>query len=431
MVEWGQNEVKSYDPKAPAGGSTAGFSFASTTPAATGTTGGGLFGSTTTTPAPAGGLFGSSTATNPAPAPFGSTGGLFGSTPAPSTGLFGAAPSSSGGLFGSTAPAPSTFGGGLFGSTTTSSPGLFGSPAPAPFGGSLFSGGTTAPAAPQVPAQAALQAHFDAQARQDEAKVRDKLQELHQAYSGTAQATNTKSAHFVSVVYNPTTPQQRQEQILRGVGLESSSSSWSSMPLAPPKPTQVSEEAWLQAIVRTPHPCDYAPIALVGAPALQGRLSGQQEQANTLMKHLEMIRSTIELLQGKTDKSMVTYIRIEAKQKALERQLLRVMAKVEVLRCFRTPLTQEESIAGQKLGSIYQQVVRLQPQVAELHAKQSSRERRPPRIQDVPDKEQLKHAFSMHRTALAKMIHETTKDRTDMELVLERLHALQILSKRR
>jgi Nucleoporin FG repeat region len=115
-------------------------------------TSGGLFGSTSA-PSPSGGLFGSTQAPTPSGGLFGSNtapapaGGLFGTTPAPSGGLFGStpAPAPSGGLFGSTpAPAPS---GGLFGSTPAPAPsgGLFGAtPAPAPSGG-LF-GSTPAPA---------------------------------------------------------------------------------------------------------------------------------------------------------------------------------------------------------------------------------------------------------------------------------------------
>ncbi|XP_055388782.1 uncharacterized protein LOC129617695 [Condylostylus longicornis] len=106
---------------------------------------GGLFGGTTTgglfssTPSTGGGLFGQKPATP-------STGGLFGSTAAPTTGgLFGSAPQSTG-LFGSTATQPAAAGGGLFGSSAPSG-GLFGSVATTqPTSGGLFgSTQTTAP----------------------------------------------------------------------------------------------------------------------------------------------------------------------------------------------------------------------------------------------------------------------------------------------
>jgi len=113
------------------------------------------FGST----APAKPAFGSAT---PAPSAFGApatssatTGGLFGSTTAPSISTFGSSPATTTPAFGSPAPAANTGGFGVFGSTaTTTTPatggGLFGAQTPAPAVGGGFGFGATAAKPPAI-----------------------------------------------------------------------------------------------------------------------------------------------------------------------------------------------------------------------------------------------------------------------------------------
>ena len=146
-VTWGPNTVHPIGTPAPAP-STAPFGAPSPAPAplAFGASSTSTFG--TPAPAPAGGgLFGT-----PAPAPAG--GGLFGSpTPAPA----------GGGFFGAPAPAPTT---NLFGAPSPAPSGnLFGAPAPSSFG--MSSTQQQQQQQQQIPAQAALQAHLDASARQE------------------------------------------------------------------------------------------------------------------------------------------------------------------------------------------------------------------------------------------------------------------------
>ena len=242
MVSWGANQVFTLPGASNLGpGGAPTQLFGSPTPAATS---GSLFGAPYS--APSGGLFGS-----PAPTPA-SSGSVLWS--APSSGLFGNAPSSStsGSLFGTSAPAVSS--------------GYYGTLVP-----------TTQH--PQIPAQAALQAHMEASARQEAAKLQQSLEILHKSYAGTSHAEE-ESSPFVCIVYNDMNPEQLQWYFAH--------SQTGSQPV-PPKPPQVSEKDWLEAVVRNPDASLYIPIALVGAEALQARLGWQQERANSFAKGAELL----------------------------------------------------------------------------------------------------------------------------------------------
>lgn len=351
MVTWGANTVHNIgsSPATPAFGASApapgGFSFSSSQPS-------GIFGSSAPAPA-SGGIFG-----NPAPAP---SGGLFGfSAPAPSGGFFGAqAPApfgttTSAGLFGSPAPAP-------FGTTTSG--GLFGSPAPAPggglFGSSIFGSNPAQQQQhqhqqPQIPAQAALQAHMDASARNEESRVIRRMQKIHQAYSGMTTA-DAVSHCFSTVLYNPVSLQQRQLQAAHASMMLADGSS--GQLFAPPKPPQISEADWNVACVRNLDSQNFMPEAVVGAECLQARAVLHQEQANTIAKHLATIQDAAAQLQLRhADVARQLDATKQKHQKQLAR-LLKVMKHVEVARCFNLPLQTAEMEAQSRMLELKRNVI--------------------------------------------------------------------------
>eukprot|EP00980_Cylindrotheca_fusiformis_P003127 scaffold721_cov131-Cylindrotheca_fusiformis.AAC.17 len=329
MVTWGQNTTHVFG-GTPSSGPAPAFGAPAPAPS-----GGGLFGSS---PAPASGsLFGT-----PAPAPGGSlfgsspnnSGSLFGSnTPAPAPGLFGA-PSPGGSLFGASSPAPS---GSLFGASPASS-GLFGTPAPA----------GNNPAQTQIPAQAALQAHMDASARQEADRVRSKLETLHMAYTGST-VLSQESNPFVTIVYNDLTPEQRQMQWVHGMGS-------SGRIVAPPRPPQVSEAEWNKAVVNNPDPQNYMPVALVGGVALQARVSWQQDRAKALANYAASVRKSHETIQERTTKALEEINQKLSNHKALQKKMLQVMKRVELARCMNQPLQPDEFKALQRLQQLLKQV---------------------------------------------------------------------------
>lgn len=407
---------------APAGG---GGLFGST-PAPAG--GGGLFGSAAA-PAGGGGLFGSS------PAPAGG-GGLFGSTPTPAGGggLFGNPASGSlfggssapapagGGLFGSGAPASS---GGLFGSSTSASSSLFGAApsggglfgAPAPSGGGLFgapspSGGLFGSSQQQVstaaiPAQAALQAHMDASARQEAAKLQSSLEDLHHAYNGTS---HQKPSPLVTIVYNTMTSEQLQwifsnQQAGGGYVL-------------PPKPPQVDEQQWLEAVVKNPDRSCYIPIALVGAEALQARVGWQQQQASGFNQDIAMLKHTQDAMQRRTAELRQGVMLLEQMHTTLRSRLLRLMNKVEVLRCMNFPLQVDEINLVKRLQGILQAMDGLTKTIAKLRETNAASL---PNNLELPDRDRLQQVLTGHRSSIVYLSEVVQKEKRDLHLIKERV----------
>eukprot|EP00573_Skeletonema_grethae_P004459 CAMPEP_0201696448 /NCGR_PEP_ID=MMETSP0578-20130828/8115_1 /ASSEMBLY_ACC=CAM_ASM_000663 /TAXON_ID=267565 /ORGANISM="Skeletonema grethea, Strain CCMP 1804" /LENGTH=470 /DNA_ID=CAMNT_0048182445 /DNA_START=114 /DNA_END=1523 /DNA_ORIENTATION=+ len=316
---------------APAGG---GFSFGGGAPAPAG---GGLFGSTSAAPAPSGGLFGSTT---PAPAP--TAGGLFGSTPAP-------APTTGG--FGSTAaPAPSTS---LFGG--------FGAPSPAPSTTNVF--GSSTPQQPQQqtcnPQQAALHAHQSASQRQEAARIEEAIFNLHSKYSphasdplNPALASNnipSSLCAFTAILYDPLPPEHRTTTTPGVAGRGGGH-------LSAPKPSHISNQVWNEALARNPDPNELMPTPLVGATSLHSRIISQQEKANGLHAHATKLRETLSFLEQTARSSREHIQHCQSTQMELNRRLLEIMRKVEIIRCMNQPTQRAEEEAQYTLRKLLEQV---------------------------------------------------------------------------
>ena len=404
MVTWGPNQTFTFaGANAPAGStataqspapSATGFSFGSS-PAPSG---GGLFGSTpATAAAPTTSAFG----TSPAPAPFTGFGGFGASSqPAPAgASLFGSTPApSGGGLFGSTTPAPASSGS-FFGSTPA---------APAP-GGSFFGSSTPAPAAPagpQIPAHAAMQAHLDASARQEAAKLQTALEKYHKAYTG---APTTDKEKFVTIVYNDITPQQRQMQwLMRG-----------QTTVAPPKPPTVSDKEWLEAVVRNPDPESFMPVALVGAMELQTRVAWQQDRANSYEKSLHGIQAAQKTLQQRCDQTATELQTLGRIHTTLRSRLLQVMRKVELARCMNFGLLQDEVTLKHRLDQLLKQVDQVNKMLAAAQAKATGQTQRVQTVPivNVPDERELSRVLKGHRETLTNMSQVVEKDKRDVALL--------------
>ena len=482
-VSWGPNTVHPIPGASPAPGVAAPAATTTAAPAAPAVGGTGFnFGTPAAATAPTAaaaapaspGLFGGGGAAA-APAPGAAKTGLFGSAPAPAT---------TGGLFGSSAPVPAPASGSLFGTTTTPAPAaggsLFGTTAaPAP-GGSLFGGGsafgspaptfgaaaapatggglfggfsaappaaaTAAPAQPQIPAQAALQAGLDASARQEEAKVVDAMQTIHKAYTGTQAAdggssSSSSSAPFTCVTYNPLTPQLRQQTWLNGVGVDDQPH-----PVIPlPRPPQISQRDWDSAIVQNPDWQQYMPAPLVGAETLQARLTYQQELSTQLDQQVKQVKAAQETVRKRSQdvqRQLQEAVRTQSRQK---KHLLFVMRRVELARAFNLPLQKGEVEAIEKVSQVLQQMKRLEHQLGQIVSKhggldggssssalvtaaQRPPQQRPIQIQVVgvpEDDTRLREILSRHRSELAQITSKVQKDQRDLTLVQQRVKAIQ------
>lgn len=449
-VTWGTNVIHNINGNQPSSPPATGGGGASLTYAST--PGTNLFGTPSTpAPAPVTSPFGAA----PTPAIFGTPGGgLFGTpAPAPSgTSLFGtpapAAPGSS--FFGTPAPAPSTSG-------------FFTSPAPAPTtGGGLFGGGAFAPAPAsgtsggffgagqaagglfgqpspwqqqsqqqpqqqqqQVPAQAALQAHIDASARQEADRVRSALEKIHGAYTGMPGHEIQKTQKFVSIHYTDITPEHRQLLWLHSLGTGGISEGLSQL-VAPPKPPHVSEEDWYRAVVNNPDPANLMPMALVGAEALQARLSWQQNRATEMARHAEMLQKTLDTVQQHSEGAQNEIQRMMHNYEGLKLVMLDKMRKVELARCMNQPLQPDEAKVMERLFAMCQKVNKMRKILNELD--ETIRAMPPPQVTSTSyqqpsssapafDKERLLPFLKEHRKQLEAMTEAVNRDVRDIHLL--------------
>uniref|UniRef100_A0A7S1VH29 Nucleoporin Nup54 alpha-helical domain-containing protein n=1 Tax=Grammatophora oceanica TaxID=210454 RepID=A0A7S1VH29_9STRA len=380
VVTWGQNQTFTFAASNTAAGAAQPPGGVPPPPA---------FGAPTPAPLP----FGS-----PAPTPAPST-GLFGSTtPAPAPGLFGApAPAPGTSIFGTPAPAPSMFG------QTPASGGLFGSPAPSAFG-------APAPAAQQqqqqhasIPAQAALQAHHDAYARQEAEKVGSALRKLQTAYTGQSAKDS-----FVAIVYTEMTPEMHQWRFAQAK---------SGMPAIPPRPPQVSEQTWLEAVVRNPDPETYIPHAIIGGEALQARIQWQQQRSLELAKGTEQVRELQTNITNKADVCMQELKRMQTILEDRRMKLNDLMRKVEVVRCMNIPTQTSEVQLNEKLQSIVRQLQEVDKALMTIH---NNMQLPQPQQVGVPSREELFEVLQGHRQELVQLSHVVQRDKRDIKLVQER-----------
>lgn len=411
--------------------------------------------------APAGGLFGA-TAPSPlgtAPTASGGSSSLFGAPSAPSSGLFGAPATPGTSFFG--AP-PSAAGGGLFGYNAAPAPptgGLFSFSSPPAMGGAGLLGTTTTaggglfgsapPAAvpqqqqqPQIPAHAALQAHIDASARNEEARVLKRIQTIYEAYNlgGGGVMSDEQSHCFSTVLYSPVTQQQRQFQAaytsMMSLSIQGQEHQSSQMQMfVPPKPPQISQNDWNTACVRNPNSADYMPVAVVGAECLTARAISHQSQADTLYKYLEKLTEAVAHL---NQRHAAVIRQLEDAKKTNETQrfrLLKVLKHVEVARCFNIPLQAAEAEAHGRMRHLKHRVVegQLVTAIKRIGAQQQQQELQshktiPTAARHSDDseltlemQEQWMNVLKGDRATIAKLGETIESDKRDLQLISERV----------
>jgi len=277
---------------------------------------------------------------------------------------------------------------------------------------------------PQIPAQAALQAHLDASARQEELRVTSALERIHRAYQGTAVATETQSAPFTTVLYNPATTQMRQEQWLRGLGVADDAIPGQYQPIVPPQPAALCTADWMNAVIRNPEAQKFMPIPVVGAPALLARAQAQQEQAAMSVQQLDLLRDSQECIRRKLQNSVATLEQVERRHWHLRKRMVDAMRKVELARCLNLPLQVEELQGMTKMMELSKHVDhQLRHAVGHVKERVHSTPLVRPNVTSIPDPEQLKQVLTMHRNALTKLAMDVQRDRHDLDLIQKRVSA--------
>jgi Nucleoporin complex subunit 54 len=244
---------------------------------------------------------------------------------------------------------------------------------------------------------------------------------LYAVYTGDVAPNTSLEAkkNFVAIVYNDVTQEQRQMQWLHGMG-----SYGNVIPMAPPKPPQVSEEDWHTAVALNPDPMNYMPVALVGADALSARLLCQQDTASQLAKAATTIQNC-----NKTAKDMYeqSYRRLEKLKRDHynnRSRLLKIMKKVQVVLCINQPLQQDEVLAVAQLRELSRKVNETKGRLGDLEnlAKQ---ERQIPEeyLKEFPgpQREKLSKLFTEHAETIKKLNAILSKDIDDVELIKKRV----------
>jgi len=339
----------------------------------------------------------------PAPSAFGAPAPAFGApAPTPATGGFG---------FGAS-PAKPPMGGGS----------LFGAPAPASGGfGSL--GQPQKPQMPQhhIPAQAAMQvsegwifvkgfflfcfgtlhrrlfplvsnltlslfcsnflrinnacrfqAKMTAERVVEAERIRTKIEKLHREYSGTCivPEDGQESAKFVTIVYNELTPEERQFRLIHGLATgqpqhqgphsQTYGHSQKQQPIfAPQRPPQINSRDWKLAVVNNPDPSNYVPTPIIGAVALQGRVSNQQNRAKAYANNAVLVQKNLEFIRQREAMARQDLMEKDRRYSTMRRRLLELMTRVEVARCLNKPLQADEHRVMQRLTKLLDQVEQL------------------------------------------------------------------------
>ncbi|KAL3935621.1 MAG: hypothetical protein SGARI_002901, partial [Bacillariaceae sp.] len=276
-----------------------------------------------------------------------------------------------------------------------------------------------------MPAQAALQAHMDASARQESERVKAKLQKIFLTYSGQATIGegSDESSKFVAVTYNPMTPQEKQMQIMGRV-------TGSNQIMIPPRPPQVSPKEWEQACMRNKDQENYVPVPLVGAAALQGRLSWQQQRADTLVAHAKSLQQTLEFLRNKEINTRKRLLEKELQYVTLRNRLMEVMRSVEVVRSMNKPLQSDEYKAVQRLQELLNYEGHMRQELTVLKD-QANRQRQALQNQYANalvttedsgvSMEQIGIAMQMQHDEINNMTDEVKRDQQDVNLVGNRI----------
>ena len=272
---------------------------------------------------------------------------------------------------------------------------------------------------------------MEAMNRTETEKIKAALQKLHATYTGTRPPTEGQKSKFVSIIYNDLSSEHRQQMWLQGVA-----PGGQVLPIAPPRPPQVSEEEWNHAVVRNPDPMSYMPVPVVGADALSVRVAWQQTQATQLASQAEMVaksHETVKALYAQGRNRLDDIRRTHANHR---KRLLDVMRKVEVVRCMNQPLQQDEVRARDQLRALHQEVRHAGHLMAELeHRARAARPDHHHQQQrgavaaaaahhtevELPDRQQLTKVLQEHQEGLTQLTLSIKKDIRDVELMKERV----------
>jgi hypothetical protein len=212
-----------------------------------------------------------------------------------------------------------------------------------------------------------FQAKMTAERVVETERIRNKLEKLYRVYTGThvVPEDGEASARFCAIVYNDLTPEELQVRMIHGMTTgyaqhqgSSYSQSYNNI-FRPPRPNQITGRDWEKALVENPDPNKYVPTPIVGAVALQARVTNQQNRSKEYAKNAADLQKHLEFIREREAKARQDLIEKDRQYAHLKGRLLEVMKKVEVARCLNQPLQLDEHRALQRLTKLLNHVEQL------------------------------------------------------------------------
>jgi hypothetical protein len=270
---------------------------------------------------------------------------------------------------------------------------------------------------------------MDASARQESERVKAKLEKIYLAYTGQAVVAegSDESSKFVTITYNEMSPQEKQMQIMANIHFAGSG-----LPpqiIVPVRPPQVSPQKWEKACVENPDPSKYVPVALVGATALQARLSWQQEQAKTAAANAKSVEGFLKFIHDREISTRNDLYEKERKYSTLRFRLLNVMRKVEIARALNKPIQQDEYKAFDLLQTLFRSTVQMRTELTALQDQAHRQQQEHQRLanyafamtESIFDKKQMLLALEAQGRELDDLKDMAKADVRDVNLVSSRV----------
>jgi chromosome segregation ATPase len=194
--------------------------------------------------------------------------------------------------------------------------------------------------------------------------------------------------------------------------------------LAPDKPPQVSEKEWRKAVVNNPDPQNYMPVALIGAVALQGRVSWQQDRAKELASNAATLHKSHDTIKHRSAHTKQDVEEKARRYAALRKRLLDVMRRVELARCLNQQFQPDEFKAVQRLNALLKEVDSVRGVLISLQDKartQTAAVARSAQASGIPDRAQLLPVLKEQRQKLETLTNTARRDLRDVSLVQQRV----------
>ena len=246
---------------------------------------------------------------------------------------------------------------------------------------------------------------------------------------------------FTAIMYDALTGEQRSAIAAlsttqtgnQNIYLSNQMASMSLSATVIPKPPHISQKVWNEAQARNPNTGELTPVALIGASSLHSRLVTQQEKATALANHTSKLKDSLDYLNKASTNSREGIRRASLEQEFLQRRLLEVMRKVEIVRCMGQPIQRAEREGMERMERLLREVNGLTRGAAEVEERGREQSRLWKRkaasgvntkvvwTMEKEDKKILMEVLNEQRCGLEGLGHILKRDERDVGILKDEL----------